>query len=179
MRNPTIVQLLTASLGEEQNAGQLLDQLAQPLLSVARYARSGGIFLRRARAKGTIAIARSLVNVRRRVRIALPCHSSGRKAPPSAAGLSFVGLSFHSFVPNRKTAAGRRLAYRFRLNLVKKEAILNAKTLLALCHCPSVGVLMRKGRGRTDPPRRLCGIFEYAHCLRRQPRMGLLAARPS
>lgn len=36
MRNPTLVQLLTASLGEEQNAAQLLDQLAQPLLSVAR-----------------------------------------------------------------------------------------------------------------------------------------------
>jgi Mn-containing catalase len=36
MRDPTIVQLLTASLGEEQNTGQLLDQLAQPLLSVAR-----------------------------------------------------------------------------------------------------------------------------------------------
>ena len=31
-----IVQLLTATLGEEQNAGQLLDQLAQPLMSVAR-----------------------------------------------------------------------------------------------------------------------------------------------
>jgi Mn-containing catalase len=36
MRNPSLVQLLTASLGEEQNAAQLLDQLAQPLLSVAR-----------------------------------------------------------------------------------------------------------------------------------------------
>jgi Mn-containing catalase len=36
MRDPMIVQLLTASLGEEQNAGQLLDQVAQPLLSVAR-----------------------------------------------------------------------------------------------------------------------------------------------
>jgi Mn-containing catalase len=36
MRDPMIVQLLTASLGEEQNADQLLDQLAQPLLSVAR-----------------------------------------------------------------------------------------------------------------------------------------------
>jgi Mn-containing catalase len=36
MRNPTLAQLLTASLGEEQNASQLLDQLAQPLLSVAR-----------------------------------------------------------------------------------------------------------------------------------------------
>ena len=31
-----IVQLLTMSLGEEQNAGQLLDQVAQPLMSVAR-----------------------------------------------------------------------------------------------------------------------------------------------
>ena len=28
MRDPMIVQLLTASLGEEQNAGQLLDQVA-------------------------------------------------------------------------------------------------------------------------------------------------------
>jgi Mn-containing catalase len=36
MREPTIVQLLTSSLGEEQNAGQLLDQVAQPLLSVSR-----------------------------------------------------------------------------------------------------------------------------------------------
>jgi Mn-containing catalase len=36
MREPTIVQLLTTSLGEEQNAGQLLDQVAQPLLSVSR-----------------------------------------------------------------------------------------------------------------------------------------------
>ena len=36
MRSSTLVQLLTASLGEEQNAAQLLDQLAQPLLSVAR-----------------------------------------------------------------------------------------------------------------------------------------------
>jgi Mn-containing catalase len=33
---PLIVQLLTTSLGEEQNAGQLLDQVAQPLMSVAR-----------------------------------------------------------------------------------------------------------------------------------------------
>jgi Mn-containing catalase len=36
MRDSTLVQLLTASLGEEQNAAQLLDQVAQPLLSVAR-----------------------------------------------------------------------------------------------------------------------------------------------
>ena len=36
LRQPTIVQFLTMSLGEEQNAGQLLDQLAQPLMSVAR-----------------------------------------------------------------------------------------------------------------------------------------------
>jgi Mn-containing catalase len=36
LRQTTIVQLLTTSLGEEQNAGQLLDQLSQPLLSVAK-----------------------------------------------------------------------------------------------------------------------------------------------
>jgi manganese catalase len=36
LRQPAIVQLLTTSLGEEQNAGQLLDQLAQPLMSVAK-----------------------------------------------------------------------------------------------------------------------------------------------
>ena len=36
LREPTIVQMLTTSLGEEQNAAQLLDQVAQPLLSVAR-----------------------------------------------------------------------------------------------------------------------------------------------
>jgi hypothetical protein len=30
LRQPAIVQLLTMSLGEEQNAGQLLDQVAQP-----------------------------------------------------------------------------------------------------------------------------------------------------
>jgi Mn-containing catalase len=33
---PVIVHLLTQSLGEEQNADQLLDQVAQPLMSVAR-----------------------------------------------------------------------------------------------------------------------------------------------
>ena len=36
LRQPHIVQLLTMSLGEEQNAGQLLDQVAQPLMSVAK-----------------------------------------------------------------------------------------------------------------------------------------------
>jgi len=36
LREPAIVQLLTMSLGEEQNAGQLLDQIAQPLMSVAK-----------------------------------------------------------------------------------------------------------------------------------------------
>jgi Mn-containing catalase len=33
---PVIVDLLTQSLGEEQNASQLLDQVAQPMMSVAR-----------------------------------------------------------------------------------------------------------------------------------------------
>ena len=36
LRQPAIVQLLTKSLGEEQNAGQLLDQVAHPLMSVAK-----------------------------------------------------------------------------------------------------------------------------------------------
>jgi Mn-containing catalase len=36
LRQPAIVQLLTLLLGEEQNAGQLLDQVAQPLMSVAK-----------------------------------------------------------------------------------------------------------------------------------------------
>ena len=36
LRQHAIVQLLTMSLGEEQNAGQLLDQVAQPLMSVAK-----------------------------------------------------------------------------------------------------------------------------------------------
>ena len=36
LREPVVVQLLTLSLGEEQNAGQLLDQVAQPLMSVAK-----------------------------------------------------------------------------------------------------------------------------------------------
>lgn len=36
LHRPELVNLLTASLGEEQNAAQLLDQVAQPLLSVAR-----------------------------------------------------------------------------------------------------------------------------------------------
>jgi Mn-containing catalase len=36
LRQPAIVQLLTMSLGEEQNAAQLLDQVAQPLMSIAR-----------------------------------------------------------------------------------------------------------------------------------------------
>lgn len=38
LRHPAVVRLLTASLGEEQNAGQLLDQVAQPLMSVAKIA---------------------------------------------------------------------------------------------------------------------------------------------
>ena len=36
LREPSVVQSLTTSLGEEQNAGQLLDQVAQPLLSVSK-----------------------------------------------------------------------------------------------------------------------------------------------
>jgi Mn-containing catalase len=36
VHQPAIVELLTQSLGEEQNAGQLLDQVAQPLMSVAK-----------------------------------------------------------------------------------------------------------------------------------------------
>ena len=36
LHRPDIVEMLTLSLGEEQNASQLLDQLAQPLMSVAR-----------------------------------------------------------------------------------------------------------------------------------------------
>lgn len=36
LRQTAIVQMLTMSLGEEQNANQLLDQLAQPLMSVAK-----------------------------------------------------------------------------------------------------------------------------------------------
>ncbi|WP_028749218.1 DUF892 family protein [Rhizobium mesoamericanum] len=36
LSQPQIAQLLTLSLGEEQNAGQLLDQVSQPLMSVAR-----------------------------------------------------------------------------------------------------------------------------------------------
>ena len=36
LRQPGIVELLTMSLGEEENAGQLLNQVAQPLMSVAR-----------------------------------------------------------------------------------------------------------------------------------------------
>jgi Mn-containing catalase len=36
LRQPAVVQLLTMSLGEEQNAGQLFDQVAQPLMSVAK-----------------------------------------------------------------------------------------------------------------------------------------------
>jgi Mn-containing catalase len=36
LHRPDIVQLLTTSLGEEQNADQLLDQIAQPLMSVAK-----------------------------------------------------------------------------------------------------------------------------------------------
>ncbi|WP_368516612.1 DUF892 family protein [Rhizobium sp.] len=37
---PAVAQLLTLSLGEEQNASQLLDQVAQPLMSAARMPRS-------------------------------------------------------------------------------------------------------------------------------------------
>ena len=36
LHQPGIVELLTISLGEEQNAGLLLDEVAQPLMSVAK-----------------------------------------------------------------------------------------------------------------------------------------------
>ncbi|MBW9051374.1 DUF892 family protein [Rhizobium mesosinicum] len=36
LAQPAVAQLLTLSLGEEQNAGHLLDQVAQPLMSAAR-----------------------------------------------------------------------------------------------------------------------------------------------
>jgi Mn-containing catalase len=36
LHQPAIVDFLTMSLGEEQNAGQLLDQVAQPMMSVAK-----------------------------------------------------------------------------------------------------------------------------------------------
>ncbi|MBB3593202.1 Mn-containing catalase [Rhizobium sp. BK529] len=36
LAQPTVAQLLTLSLGEEKNAGHLLDQVAQPLMSAAR-----------------------------------------------------------------------------------------------------------------------------------------------
>ncbi|MBX5136681.1 DUF892 family protein [Rhizobium lentis] len=36
LAQPAVARLLTLSLGEEQNAGHLLDQLAQPLMSAAR-----------------------------------------------------------------------------------------------------------------------------------------------
>jgi Mn-containing catalase len=36
LHQPAVVDLLTKSLGEEQNASQLLDQISQPLMSVAR-----------------------------------------------------------------------------------------------------------------------------------------------
>ena len=36
LHQPEIAQLLTITLGEERNASQLLDQVAQPLMSVAR-----------------------------------------------------------------------------------------------------------------------------------------------
>jgi Mn-containing catalase len=36
LRQTAVVELLTRSLGEEQNANQLLDQLAQPIMSVAK-----------------------------------------------------------------------------------------------------------------------------------------------
>jgi Mn-containing catalase len=36
LHQPGIVELLTMSLGEEQNAGQLLDEVAQPLMSIAK-----------------------------------------------------------------------------------------------------------------------------------------------
>jgi len=41
LHRPDIVEMLTLSLGEEQNASQLLDQLAQPLMSVARMPARG------------------------------------------------------------------------------------------------------------------------------------------
>jgi Mn-containing catalase len=36
VHQPAVAKLLTATLGEEQNAGQLLDQVGQPLMSVAK-----------------------------------------------------------------------------------------------------------------------------------------------
>ena len=36
LRQPAVVQLLTMSLGEEQNASQLLDQVGKPLMSIAK-----------------------------------------------------------------------------------------------------------------------------------------------
>jgi Mn-containing catalase len=36
LAQPKVAELLTLSLGEEQNAGQLLDQVAQPMMSAAR-----------------------------------------------------------------------------------------------------------------------------------------------
>ncbi|MBW9064399.1 DUF892 family protein [Rhizobium herbae] len=40
LAQPTVAQLLTRSLGEEQNAAQLLDQVAQPMMSAARMPHS-------------------------------------------------------------------------------------------------------------------------------------------
>jgi Mn-containing catalase len=40
LRLSEVVSLLTANLGQEQNAGQLLDQIAQPLMSAARMPQS-------------------------------------------------------------------------------------------------------------------------------------------
>jgi Mn-containing catalase len=36
LHESAVVALLTQSLGEEQNAGQLLDQVSQPLMSASR-----------------------------------------------------------------------------------------------------------------------------------------------
>ena len=36
LHQPALVELLTTTLGEEQNAAQLLDQVSQPLMSVSR-----------------------------------------------------------------------------------------------------------------------------------------------
>src|SRR3984957_11309074 len=70
MRQSEIVQLLTMSLGEEQNAGQLLDQVARPLLWMARMpatvAKAGsGDILDEGRGKGSSFVGERMLTDRR------------------------------------------------------------------------------------------------------------------
>jgi hypothetical protein len=84
MRNWTLAQLLTASLGKEQNASQLLDQIMQPLRSRGSHACRRGINKRATELSsfGSVSVMLQAIMKGR-----TPDMIADWKAPPSAAGL--------------------------------------------------------------------------------------------